>query len=89
MGLGGVGVLRDGDHLDGELISPAHVVVHPLAHLRHRLTVVQVGYGDYVPTWWGSQLFTIVFTVFGIIFIFSELAELVRPFALHHEPCRP
>ena len=37
----------------------------------------QVGYGDYSPSHWESQLFTIFFIFVGVVFIFSELSEMV------------
>ena len=41
------------------------------------LPVPQVGYGDFSPTHWESQLFTIFFIFIGVVFIFSELSEMV------------
>ena len=41
------------------------------------VSISTVGYGDFAPTDTGSQLFTVVFCLIGIVFIFSELSQLI------------
>lgn len=41
------------------------------------VTISTVGYGDFAPTTVEGQVFTVLFCFVGIIFIFSELADLV------------
>jgi len=47
------------------------------AHLWAPGLLSQVGYGDFSPSQWYSQLFTVAYALFGIVVVFSKLSAAV------------
>ena len=44
----------------------------------HAVTHAQVGYGDFSPSRWYSQLFTVAYALFGIVVVFSKLSASLQ-----------
>ena len=59
------------------MIMHSQLHLDSTAHLWAPGPLSQVGYGDFSPSQWYSQLFTVAYALFGIVVVFSKLSAAV------------